>query len=51
MDHNDFDFDEDFIEPLIEFFKQINLRIDNVSKDYHGVRFSDEYYFPPATIV
>lgn len=51
MDHNDFEFDEDFIEPMTEFFKQINLKLNKVALDFNGIRFNDDYYFPPPTIV
>ncbi len=52
MDHNNFDFDEDFIEPVFEFFKQIGLKTDEVEEStVEGLQFSDDYYFPPNTIV
>ena len=30
MDHNEFDFDKDFFDPLHEFFMQINLHVEHV---------------------
>eukprot|EP00347_Sterkiella_histriomuscorum_P003243 403365040 len=51
MDHNDFEFDADLIEPLTEFFKQIGMKMNKVAKDFHGIKFNDDYYFPPPTIV
>ena len=51
MDHNDFDFDDDFIDQLTEFFKQINLEPGDVFGDFQGLNFEDEYYFPPPNIV
>ena len=51
MDHNDFDFDEDFIEPMVEFFKQINLDSEKVAYGFSGIHLTDEYYFPTPKIV
>ncbi len=51
MDHNDFNFDDDFIDPIVEFFKQINLDTEFVAYGYTGISFSDDYYFPPPNIV
>jgi len=52
MDHNDFDFETDFIEPLLEFFKQINLHMEQVDDSiYDGLNFDDDYFFPPPNIV
>jgi hypothetical protein len=52
MDHNDFDFDDDFILPVIEFFSQINLNVEDAKTiGVHGLSFSDDYFFPPPKIV
>ena len=51
MDHNDFDFDEDFIEPLFEFAKQINLKFDEIDPTSAPLNFNDDYYFPPPNII
>ena len=52
MDHNDFSFDQDFMDPLIEFFKQIGLDL-NTSRELPsiGLKFNEDYYFPTPTIV
>ncbi len=50
MDHNDFNFDEDFIEPLYEFFKQTLIRPEEVLSE-RPLTFVDDYYFPPAGII
>ncbi len=54
MDHNNFDFEDDFIEPLIEFLKQTNHQVGE-SKDLNPfsnmIKFTDEYYFPTPSIV
>lgn len=52
MDHNNFDFDEDFIEPIIEFFKQINLKADDIEEStLQALNLPDEYYFPTPSII
>ncbi|CDW79049.1 UNKNOWN [Stylonychia lemnae] len=51
MDHNDFNFDDDFVEPITEFFKQIGLRLNDVNETFRGIKFQDDYYFPPKSIV
>lgn len=56
MDHNNFDFDDDFIQPLIEFFKQTHQLAGGNSRRNentfsNSIKFSDEYYFPSASIV
>jgi len=48
MDHNDFDFDSDFMQPLNEFFKQIGLRVEQISS---VLNIDDDYYFPPDSVV
>ena len=48
MDHNDFLFDEDFVEPLMEFFSQINLKVYETVSD---LQFEEEYYFPNRRII
>jgi hypothetical protein len=50
MDHNDFEFDDDFIEPLLEFIKQTNIHFEELSGDT-GLSFSDDYYFPPNPVI
>lgn len=49
MDHNDFDFYEDFIEPIKEFLNQTHIKLDQPVGN--TVHFMDEYYFPPEQIV
>jgi hypothetical protein len=51
MDHNDFDFDTDFIDPVSIFFKQISLNTEKVQNDFGGIHFEDDYYFPSQNIV
>lgn len=51
MDHNDFDFDEDFIMPLYEFLKQTNIKLDEIEPGSQGLYFTDDYYFPPNSII
>lgn len=51
MDHNDFDFDGDLIDPLIEFFKQIGIRLNKSSSSYRQIKFPEDCYFPTASIV
>jgi fermentation-respiration switch protein FrsA (DUF1100 family) len=48
MDHNDFNFDEDFIDPLMEFMKQIGVKFDKVDPLTRPLIFTDEHYFPPS---
>jgi hypothetical protein len=52
MDHNDFEFDDDFVEPIFEFFKQMNLKMNEVDESiYEALNFPDEYYFPPLNVI
>eukprot|EP00349_Pseudokeronopsis_sp_Brazil_P009945 CAMPEP_0202979552 /NCGR_PEP_ID=MMETSP1396-20130829/85668_1 /ASSEMBLY_ACC=CAM_ASM_000872 /TAXON_ID= /ORGANISM="Pseudokeronopsis sp., Strain Brazil" /LENGTH=76 /DNA_ID=CAMNT_0049719025 /DNA_START=732 /DNA_END=962 /DNA_ORIENTATION=+ len=52
MDHNDFDFDSDFIDPIIEFFRQIHLKAEEVNDSiFEALNFEDDYFFPSGNIV
>ena len=52
MDHNNFEFDEDLIDPVIEFFKQINLKTDVVkSSTIQAMILNDDYYFPTRSVI
>lgn len=52
MDHNDFDFDNDFLEPMYAFFKQVNMNMEDVDENlYEALNFPDEYYFPPNSVI
>jgi len=39
MDHNDFDFDDDFVEPITEFFNQIGMKSNDVQNNFRGIKF------------
>ena len=51
MDHNDFQFETDFIEPVQEFFRQIGLDTLDVAYGFNGIYLTDDYYFPSETII
>lgn len=47
MDHNEFDFIDDLIEPFHKFLKQCHISVD-VEEGKNGVfKFPEELYYPP----
>lgn len=48
MTHNDFDFYEDLIRPLMVFFVQYNVLNENSeSANQNAVKFDEEHFIPP----
>ena len=51
MDHNEFEFLEDFICPLREFLNQTGIDFHDVESTGEFLTFNEEYYFPPQHVV
>lgn len=48
MDHNEFDFIDDLIQPFYYFLKQCNISVE-VEEDKKGtIEFKEELYIPPS---
>ena len=47
MDHNEFDFIDDLIQPFYYFLKQCNVSVDVEEGDNGNVEFPEKLYIPP----
>lgn len=48
MDHNEFDFIDDLIEPFHKFLKQCHISVDPDEESNDMFKFPEELYIPPT---
>ena len=50
MDHNEFDFIDDLVQPFYHFLENMNISLEADENDpYHGqIHFAEHLFIPPA---
>lgn len=47
MDHNEFDFIDDLVQPFYNFLKQLGISLDVKPGENGQMRFPESVYIPP----
>ena len=49
MDHNEFDFNEDLVDPFRDFLKQLRIDLSQKQGESALIKFPEELYLPPTS--